>query len=724
VANSLDGTVSRIDPASDSVSKITVGNTPTAVAFGADAVWVTNADDRTVTRIDPTTDKAGRPIDVGAAARGIAVGDGALWVTDPVGNFVVRVDIRSGTVTDRIPVESGPTAIAYGHGAVWVTSSLAGTVSRIDTRRAIVTATVPVGAAPNGIAVGPDGVWVTDEVAGTLIRLNPASAKPEKIILGGRPESVTVAGGLLWIAVQASGAAHRGGTLRLVIPKGEIDSLEPAVAYGPSAWQILSVVYDGLVGFKRVGGIDGNTIVPDLASASPAPTDGGKTYTFRLRSGIRFSDGRKLTASAVRYSFERLFRAKPAQPDYYAGIVGAPACIQHPKRPCDLSQGIVTDDANGIVTIRLRAPDTEFLYKLALPFASIVPRGTPARGGLPVLGTGPYRIAEYTANRHIRLVRNRFFHVWSKAAQPAGEPDEIDANLASTPGAALTAVEQGRADFVPEVPPARLLEAHIRHAAQLHITPLRGTAFLILNTKRPPFNDVRSRRAVAFAIDRGRGLVDAFGGHDVPAATCEVLPPNFPSYHPYCPFAVRPTGGDLWPAPQLARALKLIVASGTKGTRVDVLVLAGNRWLAVLGNILVQTLRNLGYRTSVTREPTVYDYFGALYAGASRFEATVGVWGQDYPAPSGMLTGVFACSNAPYSCDPAIDRELRQTLDLQNRNLQAANAAWAKLERELVERAIVVPVINPNSTEFVSKRLGNYERNINAGMLISQVWVR
>jgi ABC-type transport system substrate-binding protein len=89
-----------------------------------------------------------------------------------------------------------------------------------------------------------------------------------------------------------------------------------------------------------------------------------------------------------------------------------------------------------------------------------------------------------------------------------------------------------------------------------------------------------------------------------------------------------------------------------------------------------------------------------------------------------MLTGVFACSSAPYSCNPVIDRELGQTLDLQNRDPQAANAAWAKLERELVERAIVVPVINPDSTEFVSKRLGNYERNPNFGMLISQVWVR
>jgi peptide/nickel transport system substrate-binding protein len=621
-------------------------------------------------------------------------------------------------------VGSGPTAIAYGNHAVWVTSSLAGTVSRIDSRRAVVTRVVPVGAAPNGIAVSSSGVWVTDEVAGTLVHVSPATGKAQKLTLGGRPESVTLAAGSLWIAVQASGAAHRGGTLRLVIPEDEIDSMEPAAAYAPSAWQILSALYDGLVGFKRVGGSDGNTLVPDLASSLPTPTENGTAYTFRLRDGIKFADGRTLTASAVRSSFERLFRAKPARPDYYAGIVGAPACIAHPSATCHLSKGIVTNDRAGTVTIRLRAPDTEFLYKLALTFASIVPRGTPVRGGRAPLGTGPYRVATYTPRRRLRLVRNRFFHVWSKAAQPAGVPDAIVADLSDTPGEAFTAVERGQSDFVPEIPPARLEEAHTRFAAQLRVTPTPAIQYLILNTKRPPFNDVRARRAVAFAIDRGRGLLGAFDGHDVPAPTCQVIPPNFPSYHAFCPFAVRPAGGDLWPAPKLARAHELVAASGTTGMQVDMVTPAGKLPLGVSGDILEATLRRLGYHVTVERAPTTGSYFDALFSGVAHFEAGVGAWATDYPAPSGMLTGVFACSSAPYSCDPAIDRKLQLTLALQNRDPQAGDAAWARLERELVEGAIVVPIFNPNATEFVSKRLGNYERNPNFGMLISQVWVR
>jgi YVTN family beta-propeller protein len=722
VANTLAGTVSRIDAATGKVvDTIDAGNTPTAVAFGAGAVWVTNVVDRSVSRIDPVTGAASRPIDVDAAGRGIAVGGGAVWVTDPVGNELVRYDIPSATVTDRIPVGSGPTAVAYGNGALWVTNSLAGTVTHIDARRAIETYTISVGAAPNGVAVAPDGAWVTDEVGGTLVHVDQASRERTATALGGRPEGVTLADGSLWVAVQASGAAHRGGILRLVAEPNSIDSIDPARAY--LSWQLLSVVYDGLVGFKRFGGTEGNLLVPDLASALPAPTDNGRTYTFRLREGIKFADGRELKASAVRYTLERLFRADPQRPDYYEGIVGGPACRKQPKR-CDLSKGVLTDDDTGIVTIRLRAPDPDFLYKLALPFASVVPTGTPAAGNRPLPGTGPYRIAEYT-NRRIRLVRNRHFRVWSKVAQPEGIPDEIVLALAGTADAQVTAVQRGRADFLLYFPRNRLQEARTRYAAQLHVTPTAATSYVLLNTKRPPFNDLRARRAVAYAFDRGR-LVDAFGGNDLAAPACQLLPPNFPGYQRYCPYTARPTEGGAWRAPDLERARKLVAESGTAGTRVDVVGVSGKVPFSAFTTSLVHTLRRLGYRTSVRRQPqSRYFSLSGLGGDSGRFEAAVSGWSTDYPAPSDFMIGVLACSNAAgYVCDPALDRKLREIAQLQSRNHRAANDAWARLERQVIDRAIIVPVITPKAADFVSERVRNYQRHPLFGMLISQVWVR
>jgi ABC-type transport system substrate-binding protein/class 3 adenylate cyclase len=725
VASTLQGTVSRIDAASGRVvDTIDVGNTPTAVAFGANAVWVTNAVDRSVSKIDPATGVAGRPIDVEAAGRGIAVGGGAVWVTDPVGNELVRYDISSATA-EKISVGSGPTAVAYGNGAVWVTNSLDGTVSRVDARRAIEADTIPVGAAPNGVAAAPDGAWVTDEVGGTLVHVDQASRETTATTLGGRPEGLTLADGSLWIAVQAGGAAHRGGTLRLVADSNYVESIDPPRAY--AGWQLLSVAYDGLVGFKRVGGTDGNALVPDLARALPTPTGNGRTYTFRLQEGIKFADGSELRASAVRYSLERLFKAHPPRPDLYEGIVGGPACRKQPKR-CDLSKSVLTDDDTGMVTIKLRAPDPDFLYKLALPFASVVPTGTPVTGNRPVPGTGPYRIAEYKPNRRVRLVRNRHFRVWSKAAQPEGVPDEIVLELGGTPDAWVTAVERGRADFLNSLffPASRLQEVRTRYAAQLHITPTPFTAFVELNTTRPPFDDVRARRAVAYALDR-RHLVDVFGGKDLAAPACQLLPPNFPGYQRYCPYTVRPTEGGAWTGPDLKRARKLIAESGTAGIRVDVTGPSGKVPFSAFTTSLVQTLRALGYRTSVRRQPqSIYFSSSSLvFTGAGRLEAAVNGWFPDYPAPSDFMIGNLACSSTSgFSCDPALDRKLRVTAQLQSRSPRAANEAWARLERQVIDRAIIVPVITQNAADFVSKRVRNYQRHPIFGMLISQVWVR
>jgi YVTN family beta-propeller protein len=723
VANASGGTVSRIDPATGrDVSKIPVGNTPTAVAVGNGAVWVTNADDRTVLRIDPASGRVGRPIDVGAAGPGIAVGGGGVWVTDPVGNALVRVDARSSLVTDRIPVGSGPTAVAYGDRTVWVTNSLDGSVSRIDAEQAIETARIPIGSAPNGITAASGGAWVTDEVGGTLVHVDHGRPVLVKA-LGGRPEGVTLIDGSLWIAVQAAGGAHRGGTLRMVGPPA-LDSIDPARGYGSWAWDFISVTHDGLVGYKRVGGAEGNTLVPDLARALPTPGD-GMTYTFRLRPGIKFSNGEELKASAVRSSFERGFRttASAGFRFYYGAIVGAASCRKRPN-PCDLSRGIVIDDDAGTVTIRLRAPDPEFLYKLALPFASIVPVGTPVSGNKPVPGTGPYRFSQYEPKRRIRLVRNRHFRVWSKAAQPQGFPDEIVLNMADTPDAHVTAVERGHADRTLEPPTGdRLEEARTRYAGQLHVTPSASTEAVMLNTSRPPFDDVRARRAVAYAFDRQR-LDEAYGSFN--GATCQLLPPNFPAYRRYCPY-ITGERQDGRGEPDIGLARKLVAESGTQGMQVDVLGTTEKGGFGLETTILAETLQQLGYRTSLRRVRGDFFHYNDVYrnpASVRRVEAATMGWIGDYPAASNFMTGLLECPSNPYACNADLDRKLRETLQLQTRNPQASNEAWARLEREVVDQAIIVPIATGIVIDFVSKRLGNYQRNPFLGMLISQVWVR
>ncbi len=717
VANGLAGEVSRIDATTNEVVQtIPVGNSPTAVAFGQGAVWVANADDRTLSKLNPESGHVEETIQVDAAGRGIAVGGGAVWLSDPVGNAVVRLDPRTKAVTGRVNVGSGPTAVAFGFGAVWVANNLDGTVSRIDAERAVVVDTFSVGVAPNGIAVTGDAVWVTDEVAGTLVRIDPRSGAATRRRVGSRPKGLVHADGSLWVAMQAGDAAHRGGTLRL-LTGDEVDLPDPARSYDDLTWNLLSVTSDGLVGFKRVGGVEGNTLVPDLATALPVPTDGGRTYTFQLRTGLRFSNGRVVRASDVRFTFERIFNASSPGLGFYAGIVGGQTCAQEPGR-CDLSRGVIADDAAGTVTFRLRKPDPEFLYKLALPLAFVVPSGTPLPGGRPVPGTGPYAIERYERGRLIRLVRNRHFHAWSSAAQPPGIPDVIELRGGLGERAQLAAVQNARAD-VSGVPEDRLDDVRTQYPAQVHITARPATMLAQLNTTRPPFDSLAARRAVAFAVDRAR-LVELASSSEVLQPTCQVLPPSSPGYRPYCPHTASPTAGS-WTAPDLARARELVRRSGTRGMRVDIITVRNALFLGA-ADVVAVALRRLGYRVSLRTYPDFGPYFGAYGSVADSAEVAFNGWIQDYPAPSNFIRGLFACN--PYFCDRAFETETRRLLALQDREPKAAIEQWARLERELVERAIAIPLVNPKDVVFVSKRVGNFQRHPVLGTLISQLWVR
>ncbi|MBV9749516.1 MAG: ABC transporter substrate-binding protein, partial [Acetobacteraceae bacterium] len=242
---------------------------------------------------------------------------------------------------------------------------------------------------------------------------------------------------------------HQGGTLRL-IASGAAGTIDPQINYVSQFWEVFFVVYDGLVSFAKTGGAASNEVVADLAETVPKPQDGGKTYVFKLRDGIAFSNGQKLTPGDVVASFQRLFKvSNPNAGTWYSVIVGAGACLKQPAT-CTLQGGVVADDEARSVTFHLTQPDAEFMYKLAVPFASVLPASTPAQdlGTKPAPGTGPYTIATYDPNRQMRLVRNPHFKQWSEEAQPLGYVDEIHYDYGLDDEAAVTEVENGQADFM------------------------------------------------------------------------------------------------------------------------------------------------------------------------------------------------------------------------------------------------------------------------------------
>ena len=210
------------------------------------------------------------------------------------------VSPATNSVLRSVDVGAGAGAVAAGEGAVWVANALNGTVTRVDPERGVVTATVTVGAAdePVGLAAGGGAVWVANRRARTLARIDPERAVvTERLQLGNEPRGLALVGDRVWAAVAATGAGHRGGTLRIAI-EDRIDALDadPATSYDVDAWMLLSITNDGLTAFRRTGGRAGTQVVPNLAQSLPTPSDGGRTYTFVLRRGVRYSTGREVRA--------------------------------------------------------------------------------------------------------------------------------------------------------------------------------------------------------------------------------------------------------------------------------------------------------------------------------------------------------------------------------------------------------------------------------------------
>src|SRR6266702_2317655 len=528
-------------------------------------------------------------------------------------------------------------------------------------------------------------------------------------------------------------AAHKGGTLT-ILANPSFGVADPAQNYTLQEWQLLIDTHDGLTQFARVGGVAGTKIVPDLATAIPVPADGGKTYVFHLRSGIKFSNGQPLKASDFVKTFERQFTV-PGPTSFYSGIVGASKC--KPKK-CDLSQGVVADDSANTLTIHLTAADPEFFDKLALPFAYVVPGSTSRKltGNDVPPGTGPYMWKSYDPNKAAVLVRNPYFHQWSAAAQPAGNPNSIVEKFGLPISEEVTQVENGQADEVFDgdvIPPDRLSELNgAQFQSQVHVNPLTADWYFALNTKLPPFNNVKARQAINFASDRAAN-VKIGGGPTLAVPQCQILPPNFPGYAPYCPYTA---GSDhtKWTGPDITKAKQLVQQSGTAGMKV-VVNRATDETSKALAAQMVSDLNKIGYKASSQLLTGSIQYpFVQNSNNLHKWNVAWSAWYQDYPAPADFLNVLLGCGNIhPGSdaspniaefCNQSIQAQMTQASQLGQTNPTAANNLWAKVDHEVTDQAPWVDLFNPKQIDFLSKRVQGYQWNPQWYILIDQMWLK
>jgi peptide/nickel transport system substrate-binding protein len=264
----------------------------------------------------------------------------------------------------------------------------------------------------------------------------------------------------------------------------------------------------------------------------------------------------------------------------------------------------------------------------------------------------------------------------------------------------------------------------LTHRSQLHVQRQATAFYLVLNVTREPFDDVRARRAVNYALDRAK-VIRFAGGADVASPSCQVLPPNFPAYKQYCPYTLDSNTASGWTAPDVAKARTLIAESGTEGA--DVAVWWHPEFGEQSGRYIEQLLDSLGYRARLRLfSGDVGDYFSAVQAPGASWQVAGAGWFADYPAASQFIQ-LLSCSgffNLGHFCDQAIDARISRALELQERDPAAASESWAALDRELTDNAPWVPLYSFNSADFLSKGVGNYQHHPIWGALLAQLWVR
>jgi len=498
-----------------------------------------------------------------------------------------------------------------------------------------------------------------------------------------------LAGGGSAQSQSSSAKSKRFGELRVVLDT--IDFLDPAQAYTAQSWAAMWDVYQTLLTYQHVAGPGGYKLVPGLAESMPKISHDKKVYSFKLRAGLRYSNGKPVLASDFKSTIKRDFLATSPGVGFYEGIVGATEFEK--KQASDIS-GIVTNNKRRTIVIRLASPRGDFLTIIALLFAAPVPSGTPPedQSTNPIPATGPYRIASYDPNRGFTLVRNRFFRPTKDI--PAGNPDKITVSLVGDANAAVQRVVGGSADYTnAAIPAERIADAQGR--GRLRLRAAANTYYFWMNTRVAPFNDVRVRKAVNYAIDRQAMVKTVWGGLGRP--TQNVLPPTYPSYHPL----------NLYPH-DLAKARALIKQAGVEGTKVTV-------WGRQVSDSVTATelyasyLEQIGLKTEIKILPRS-TYYTTIGNADTKAQTGWARWLEDYPHPLDwfdvLLNGNRITStdnnNFAWYSNSRTDRMIEQ-LKSEPVLTGAVNKRWAQAEKLIMQQAPWAPWSNRVFPEFFSK---------------------
>jgi YVTN family beta-propeller protein len=639
------GVLARIDPALRTVDRsIRISgrnrffNRPTPLATGSGSVWAVTPGS-SVVRITPPRKVEGET-PVGGNPRGIAVGEGGVWVSDYLDRTITRIDPVTGGAVATIPVGRGAAGVAAGGGYVWVANSLDGTVAQIDPATDSVRNTIPVGGAPSGVAFGAGAVWVANSGNGTVARIDPETAEVAATIdVGESPQGLAVLDDTVWVSVQAAAEEPAGvaseGVVRLALTRGgraesQAQPADPALALpGPVTYATAAL----LLNYPDRPFPAGARLRPEVAAAAPEVSNGGRTYTYEIREGFRFSppSGQPVTAEAFEHAIERALDPRIAS--YAATLVGdiAGARAFQAGRTSDLAGVVVRGDE---LSITLEAPSPTLPARLATPYFAAVPPNIPTdpEGVEGIPSAGPYYVAHVGNDGGSVLRRNPNYGGERPAmietieiVPEADRPDLGDVDEGTLDGLVTTLDEQEEADLVEEHGPES--EAADEGDQRFFSFPTQFASYLVFNTQRRPLASADVRRAVNFAIDR-EALAETPNQAITGQPTDQYIPPGMLGFE----------DAEVYPleAPEQATAKRLADGGGRA-----VLYTCTEPTCAERAEVVRANLAAIGIELEVRRFSFAELYGERLPRPGEPWDIADTSWVADYSDPFGVLNVLF-----------------------------------------------------------------------------------
>ena len=483
------------------------------------------------------------------------------------------------------------------------------------------------------------------------------------------------------MAARSADTPAHGGILTQGF-KDDLATLDPAIAYSWNNWPAVKMVFDGLLDYN-----EGTTIVPRLAASMPAISKDGRTYTFTLRHGDRFQNGREITADDVAYTINRVLDPKTKSPgqSFYLSIDGAQ----------DMANGKAAT-ARGIqvlsrYTIRftLTQPDVTFLNVMAMNFAYIVPKEVVAKEGAnfghaPV-GTGPFILKQWTPGQKLVFVRNPNYFL-------SGVPylDGVTFLIGLEPSVALLRLQSGQLDMLDDPIPSAdfvTIRDDPKYANQLVRYVQPETTYITMNTQVAPFNNLKVRQAINMAIDKVR-VVRLESGRAVVAN--QILPPMMPGYDPsYQGYPYDP-----------AKARALLAQAGYPHGFSTQLYVRNVDPEPRIAQSFQHDLAQIGINVSVIplADAVLTDQASTPHKTPMVWSGGEG-WLQDFPDPSDFYGPILSCASAvqggwnwPFLCEKSLDAEAAQLKAMPD--TAARYAGYRDLYRKVMAQAPWVPVIN------------------------------